>query len=561
MVMRKVRQYIRQEGLLREGDRVLVGLSGGADSVALMRLLLSLGYGVEAAHCHFRLRPVEADRDEAFVRSLCATLGVPLHVVHFDTPGEARRRRVSVEMAARDLRYAWLEQVRSERGLASIAVGHHQDDSAETLLLNLIRGTGIDGLRGIAPRRGRLVRPLLCLTRREIVDYLEHLGQAYVTDSSNLHDDYTRNKIRLHILPVLRAINPSIVETLVATADHLDQAARVYHQALEEGAQRVCRERSGHETSQGVTIDDEHGRMTEDEHGVMTDDELGVVTDDGGGERSGREGGRERSIHIPTLLREPSPEALLHHILSPLGFNSAQVRDILRSLGGQAGRRFEAKGWTVVKDRERLFVNGMGDALERQALCTSSAGRWRCEVVDGDASHDEPDTSHDEAGVSHMEPGVGHNEQDPSHNEPGPSHDEPDVSHNEPVASHCPLFTVDGTLDAPPRLRAELLEVNAGYAPERNAGVACLNADRLRLPLEVRLWHRGDRFVPLGMRGSKLVSDLLTDLKVPLHERERQCVVCSGEEIVWVVGRRIDHRYRVTAATRRVMVIRVEAEG
>lgn len=512
MVMRKVRQYIRQEGLLREGDRVLVGLSGGADSVALMRLLLSLGYGVEAAHCHFGLRPVEADRDEAFVRNLCATLGVPLHVVHFDTPGEARRRRVSVEMAARDLRYAWLEQVRSERGLASIAVGHHQDDSAETLLLNLIRGTGIDGLRGIAPRRGRVVRPLLCLTRREIVDYLEHLGQAYVTDSSNLHDDYTRNKIRLHILPALRAINPSIVETLVATAGHLDQAARVCHQALEEGARRVCRERSG------------------------------------------REGGREMSIHIPTLLREPSPEALLHHILSPLGFNSAQVRDILRSLGGQAGRRFEAKGWTVVKDRERLFVNGMGDALERQALCTSSAGRWRCEVVDGDASHDEPDTSHDESGVSHMEPGV-------SHNEPDPSHDEPDVSHNEPVASHCPLFTVDGTLHAPPRLRAELIEVGEGYAPERNARVACLDADRLRLPLEVRLWRRGDRFVPLGMRGSKLVSDLLTDLKVPLHERERQCVVCSGEEIVWVVGRRIDHRYRVTARTWQVMVIRVEAEG
>ena len=215
--MQKVVQYIERHKLFSLDDKILVALSGGADSVALLRLLLSLGYTCEAAHCNFHLRGAESDRDEHFVRQLCLEHRVTLHTVHFNTEQEAKERHISIEMAARELRYAWFEKTREACSAAVIAVAHHQDDSVETLLLNLIRGTGINGLRGIRPRNGHIVRPLLCLDRKEIVGYLESIGQAYVTDSTNLTDDYTRNRIRHHIIPAMQALNPAAERTVSYT--------------------------------------------------------------------------------------------------------------------------------------------------------------------------------------------------------------------------------------------------------------------------------------------------------------------------------------------------------
>lgn len=302
---KKVAQYIAQEGLFVPEDKILVALSGGADSVALLRLLLDMGYTCEAAHCNFHLRGNESDRDEIFVRELCRQQDVSLHVRHFQTTEEAAERHISIEMAARELRYAWFEELRRKTDASVIAVAHHKDDSVETLLLNLIRGTGINGLLGIRPQNGNIVRPLLCLDRKEITEYLQEIGQPYVTDSTNLQDEYTRNKIRLNLLPLMQEINPSVKESLLSTAEHLNDAALLYKKGIEEGKQKV-------QTGQGILID--------------------------------------------ALLQEPAPETLLFEILHPLGFNGTQIKDIFASLNGQPGKIFLSKEWRAIKDRELVLI-------------------------------------------------------------------------------------------------------------------------------------------------------------------------------------------------------------
>ena len=229
-----IQKYIEEKQLFTLHDKVLVALSGGADSVALLRVLLVLGYHCEAAHCNFHLRGEESDRDERFVNELCKGLGVTLHVTHFDTVAYASRHHVSIEMAAREMRYDWFEQLRKERGMAVIAVAHHRDDSVETFLLNLIRGAGINGLKGISPHNGCIVRPLLEVSRQDILDYLRCLRQGYVTDSTNLQDEYMRNKIRLNILPMLRELNPSVSESIAETSRRLTDVSLIYNKEIED---------------------------------------------------------------------------------------------------------------------------------------------------------------------------------------------------------------------------------------------------------------------------------------------------------------------------------------
>ena len=212
MLESKIEKYISEKGLFGKTDKLVVALSGGADSVALLRILLSLGYDCVAAHCNFHLRAAESDRDEDFVRKLCAGLSVHLEVVHFQTSDYARENSLSIEMAARELRYGWFDEIRKRYGASCIAVAHHRDDSVETFLLNLSRGTGINGLKGIMPKNGFIVRPLLEAGRDDILEYLKRIEQDYVTDSTNLEDIYTRNKIRLDIIPLFKQINPSFCE-------------------------------------------------------------------------------------------------------------------------------------------------------------------------------------------------------------------------------------------------------------------------------------------------------------------------------------------------------------
>ncbi|MBR4845992.1 MAG: tRNA lysidine(34) synthetase TilS, partial [Bacteroidaceae bacterium] len=288
-LLRQVQAYIQTEGLFSADDHLLVALSGGADSIALLRILLELGYSCVAAHCNFHLRGEESNRDEAFCQTLCKELNIELHVTHFDTTTYAQEKGISIEMAARELRYEWFEDLCRTYGYTRVAVAHHRDDSVETLLLNLVRGTGLAGLTGIRPINGRIVRPLLSLTRQKIIIYLEALGQEFVTDSTNLQDEYVRNKIRLQIIPLLKKINPQVSEKISETIQHLREVETIYKESIKEAIQRV------------------------------TDDTLQI-------------------IHIPTLLAEVEPRIVLFEILHNRGFVSAQIDDIFRSLTAESGK-------------------------------------------------------------------------------------------------------------------------------------------------------------------------------------------------------------------------------
>ncbi|MBR8709574.1 tRNA(Ile)-lysidine synthase [Bacteroides pyogenes] len=315
MIKKRVKQYIEKEKLFSPESKVFVALSGGADSVALLRLLHSIGYRCEAAHCNFHLRGTESDRDERFVRGLCRELSIPLHTTHFETTGYAAEKHVSIEMAARDLRYEWFEKLRVEYRADAIAVAHHQDDSVETMLLNLIRGTGIKGLLGIRPRNGSIVRPLLCATREEIIRYLRHIKQEYVTDSTNTEDEYTRNKIRLHLLPLMEEINPSVKKNLTETGSYLNEAYAIYHKGIADAKERVM-------TPEGIRID--------------------------------------------KLLEEPAPRSILFEILHPLGFNPSQINDITSALQSQPGKIFTNEKWRVIKDRSLLLIDPLQSEEEEE---------------------------------------------------------------------------------------------------------------------------------------------------------------------------------------------------
>lgn len=315
MIVSRIATYIETEQLILPSDKILVALSGGADSVALLRLLTTLGYHCEAAHCNFHLRQEESNRDECFVRKLCQELKIKLHTTDFQTAEYAKEKSLSIEMAARELRYEWFDQLLRVHKMDCVAVGHHKDDSIETLLLNLIRGTGISGLLGISPRKGAVVRPLLCVNRKEIIDYLSEIKQPYVTDSTNLQDEYTRNKIRLNIIPLMQEINPSFKDGLSETIRHLNEAALLYEYGIEQGKERVFSPQKG--------------------------------------------------INIDLLIQEPSPQTLLFEILHPLGFNSSQIKAIELSLHGQPGKLFLSKEWRVIKDRTHLLIEPLNPNIPK----------------------------------------------------------------------------------------------------------------------------------------------------------------------------------------------------
>ena len=307
--LEKVRNYIRQHHLLEEGARVLVGLSGGPDSVCLARILDSLGYGVVAVHCNFHLRGDESQRDEQFVASLCLQMGWELHRVDFDTQTYAQHRKISIEMAARELRYEHFRSILHDTQAHVIAVGHHQDDNIETLLLNAVRGTGIRGLCGMQPRNNDVVRPLLCLTRQEILAHLADILQDFVTDHTNLEDAYARNKVRLDVLPLLEHINPGAMKNLASTQENLAEVMKIYQQAMQQSLAECVEQRANGEIY----------------------------------------------IHIAKLQSHPSPISILHETLSPLGFNKAQMEDMLHTLH-ESGKVFTAEGRRALVDRQHIIV-------------------------------------------------------------------------------------------------------------------------------------------------------------------------------------------------------------
>ena len=426
-MLSKVKDYIKKHKLLSLSDLYIVALSGGADSVALLLLLDEMGYKVHALHCNFHLRGEESDRDERFCEDLCLKKNIPFHRIHFDTLMYAETHKMSVEMAARELRYRYFEQLRKDIGAEGICVAHHQDDTVETVLLNLVRGTGLRGLTGIQPRNGAILRPLLCVTRTEIEAYLATKQQDYVTDSTNLETDFVRNKIRLQVVPLLRQLNPAVSENIVRTAEHLTEAQKV----------------------------------------------LDAVVDTYK---------RSNQLDLCALQQVGSAEYIVFEWLKQYGFNGSQVQQVISA---ETGSIFSSPtGYEVLKDRDRLLV-------------------------------------------------------------------EPTIMAFSPIR-----IPEEGTYVLPDDRRLNVRRSNPFVSKDSHE--ATLDARQVRFPLTVRRVEEGDWMIPYGMTGRKLLSDLMTDLKMSLFDRRRQLVVVDAQgAVVWAIGLRTDHRCRVTDATQEVIAIKI----
>lgn len=439
--LQKLSKFIASHKLMECNGKYLVALSGGADSVALSLALRELGFDVVAAHCNFHLRGDESDRDEMFCRRFCERNGIKLHVTHFDTEGFAKLRKISIEMAARHLRYAYFKQLAEDIGASAVCVAHHQDDSVETVLLNLIRGTGIHGLTGIKPKNGGIVRPLLCVTRNEIETVLAEVGQDFVTDSTNLVDDVVRNKIRLDILPLMKEINPSVSDSIAKTASRVADVADA--------------------------LDDVVGGVAS----VLVEEKAkGVVV-----------------IHADRLMTGPAPEYVLFRLLKGYSFVPSQIEQIYASVSTGSGRVFVSSTHRLLIDRDCIVVEPLAESGRRPML-----------------------------------------------------------------VPECGVYVYDDSM----KLRFERVERDSGFKVSADKCFCFADASVVKFPLTVRTVEVGDRFVPFGMKGSKLVSDYLTDRKFNLFDKQRQLVVADAHgRIVWLVNQRPDERYRITDTTETVLKI------
>ena len=441
----KVADFIGRHQLLSRDGLHIVALSGGADSVALLLVLKRLGYRIEAVHCNFRLRGGESDRDETFVCQLCAEQNVPIHRVHFDTKAYASLHKMSIEMAARELRYRYFEQLRQDIGADTICVAHHRDDAVETLLMNLMNGTGIHGLTGIRPKNGAIVRPFLCVSRTDIEEFLHSIGQTYVTDSTNAIDDVLRNKIRLHLIPLMHQILPKSSENIAKTAAYIKEVEKVFDVAVKSELSKIV-----------TKLQPAPGSA--DHH-------------------------EAEAVKLADLQNLPSSECFLFEWLRPFGFSSAQILLIAESLDAPTGKVFSSASHQLFIDRESLVV----------------------------ASHYQP--------ASPMK------------------------------------IPEEGLYKYQENIQFRITITNSVEISKSDDCVT-VDKEKVEFPLTIRIIQSGDRFVPFGMNGSKLISDFLTDKKVRLWSKRSQMVVtnCKGE-IVWLVGHRTDHRFRITPSTTSVLKI------
>lgn len=435
MIYPTVQLYIDNLQLLVPKQNVIVGLSGGADSVALLNLLVTLGYPCIAAHCNFHLRGEESIHDEEFARTFAEKLNVPFKKIDFDTREFAKEKHLSIEMAARELRYEWFERIRQEYNAQAVAVAHHQDDSVETFLLNLMRGAGLRGLTGIAPKNGYIVRPLLCVTREDIINYLKESGLGFVTDSTNLSDAYTRNFIRLNLIPMMEKISPSVKKMIIRTSDYLSEAESIYLHEVERARKYLW---------------------------------------------------KDNKLLIKELLACPAPKTILFELLRPYNFTTLVVDNIFSTLEKTSGKLFYSSTHRIIKDRDFLILSE--NKKVKEAVYT--------------------------------------------------------------------IYPQEKLLEFPIKLSFELISANMGYSFKKDHFTAYFDFSKLTFPLLLRRWRHGDWFIPFGMRGRKKLSDYFNDNKFSLLQKEECWLLCSGDDIIWIIGERTDNRFRVTPATNNVIVVK-----
>ncbi len=417
-------------------DKILLGVSGGIDSMVMLHLFRQSGYQVGVAHCNFQLRGVESDEDENFVRRNCRQWDIAFYSHRFDTKNYATEKGLSTQMAARELRYTWFNELLQKEGFDYLATAHHSNDSIETILLNLTKGAGLDGLTGIPAQNKKIIRPLLFITQEEIEKYAAEEEVLWREDQSNQSDDYQRNFIRHQIVPKLKELNPSLEKTWQETIYKLQGASEIISTSVEEW-------KSKNQKIEGDKI----------------------VLEKKGFDNSKR--------------------VMLWEIVKPYGFNFDQCENIINALGGQSGKRFLSNTHELIVDRESLIL-------------TEHQENWEQVSIES----------------SQQEVSLG--------------------------AKTLKFETADCT-----------------GLPISDKNQAIVDEGLVRFPIIWRKWKPGDFFFPLGMKNRKKISDFLIDEKVSLADKDSLTLLESNGEIVWVVGHRIDDRFKVTDQTRRVIRIRL----
>ncbi len=308
-MLQKVENYILKNNLLTAGAKVIVGTSGGADSVALLHILKQLGFQCIVAHCNFHLRNEESDRDELFVQELATKLDLEYHKIDFDTVENATTNKISIEMAARNLRYNWFEELRAELNAEAIAVAHHADDNVETLLMNLTRGTGLRGMTGIPVRNGLVIRPLLCCSRNEIINYLNIIDYNYVTDSTNSQNDYVRNRFRNEIIPIFESINPAFRQTISDTIARFEEIEQIYNEHIALEINNLCKFEN-----------------------------------------------KKTKIDTSILKTKKYAKTILYELLSPCDFHNDTISKVLRGIDNTPGAIFYSPTHQLLYDRNQLIL-------------------------------------------------------------------------------------------------------------------------------------------------------------------------------------------------------------
>ena len=450
----KFREFIKKEGLFQQKDKLLIAVSGGVDSVVLCALCKAEGYDFVMAHCNFQLRGPESERDAAFIKELADKLGVELFVKNFETKKYAADNKLSIQVAARELRYAWFYELcettnhKPQTG-RYILTAHHADDNIETLLMNFFKGTGISGLRGILPAQGKIIRPLLFARKTELSAYAITENLSYVEDSSNLSDIYTRNYFRNKLIPDLQKVYPQVEDNLAGNLQRFREIEWLYHQSIDLLKKKLL-------------------------------------------ERKGNE------VHIPVLkLNKTQPlSTIVYEIIRDYGFTAHQVTDVIGLLQSDSGKYIKSLSHRILKNRNWLIISphvstGADNILleENDSTVEFSVGKMEIKRISMGAN-----------------------------------------------------FTHD--------LKDKLPTGSYGQARDH---IASLDIRNICFPLLLRKWRTGDYFYPLGMNRKKKLSRFFIDRKLSLLQKEKVWVVESDRKIIWVVGMRIDERFKITESTKTIL--------
>lgn len=432
-------EYVQTHQLFSRSNHLLLAVSGGVDSVVLAHLCKSAGYTFSLAHCNFKLRGADSDADEAFVRNLAAQLGVEVCVQHFDTNLTAVNEKISIQEAARKLRYNWFrELIESATHPGQLLLtAHHANDNAETILMQLSKGTGIRGLTGIPAKNEYIRRPLLFASRTHIDQFAVENDVHWREDASNYTDDYTRNHFRLHVIPEIEKVYPSFGQNMMHNVQRFEEAEQLYDYAVHNILKKLL---------------------------VYKDNE----------------------IHIPVAkwIKQPAPAALLFEVLHPLGFSPDLCAEACRLKDSDTGKYVQSGKYRILKNRGWFIISELGNQQDNHFLIEEPVNQ----VI----------------------------------NLPGAQ------------LKITKLTTVPDIRNTDPQ-------------------VGLLHLDALKFPLLWRKVQPGDYFYPLGMEKKKKISRFLIDQKIPLHQKENIWVLVSGNQIAWVAGLRIDHRFRINENTQQVL--------